>query len=497
MQVRRLITSIPFHVAGLILFFLSHGYNQYFGLISFQDLFLYFLVMIFLSFLGMLLFRKLLSSYLKAGLITTFILALYLFFGAILDTFKDSWLLGFIGSYTVLIPLSIVVLTGFYYYLKKSRRNFRKITGYLNALFFLIILLDLVLIVSRSYQLPRPSTPVKEEISTKYPACTNCPTPDVFLLVMDEYCGSNSLKTYFNYNNFQFELFLRSKGFFVAANPSSNYMATSLSMASTFNMTYLSWRTGRQKIMVEDYTKAEESISKSDLLQIFRSLDYTIKNYSIFKIANQPSQFNPGLLPTNLELITFKTLFNRMNKDLGWHLHQKLAPRVKWFANYFQNNFKEGNEKLLKLTRDIASSKTINPKFVYTHLVMPHYPALYDSTGKEVKINFYDSTISKAELDQAYLQYLVYTNKVISDMVNHIQTQTQNQAVIILMSDHGYRGVPNDGISSSNNNFISVFIPSGNYKGFYDTISNVNLFRSTLNSLFRFNMPLLKDSVIN
>ena len=171
MQIRRHITSIPFHVAGVILFFLSHGYSQYFGLISIRDLLLYFLVMIGFSFLSMLLFRRLIGSYFKAGIITTLILGLYLFFGAILDTFRDSRLLGFTGSYTVLIPLFIVLLTGFYYYLKKSQRSFRKITVYLNVLFFLIILLDLILIFSKSYQLPKPYTPIKQEINTKYAHC--------------------------------------------------------------------------------------------------------------------------------------------------------------------------------------------------------------------------------------------------------------------------------------------------------------------------------------
>jgi hypothetical protein len=129
--------------------------------------------------------------------------------------------------------------------------------------------------------------------------------------------------------------------------------------------------------------------------------------------------------------------------------------------------------------------------------MMPHSPALYDSTGKETNINFYDSTVSKEELDNAYLQYLIYTNKVISGLVDQIQERTKRKAVIILMSDHGYRGILNDGVSSSNNNFISVFLPSGNYANFYDSITNVNLFRSTLNSLFKVDMALLKDSIVN
>ena len=186
-----------------------------------------------------------------------------------------------------------------------------------------------------------------------------------------------------------------------------------------------------------------------------------------------------------------------MNKDLVWHLHHKAAPRSAWLAKHFQNDFKKGNQKMLDLTKKSLEVHSNKPRFIYTHLMMPHFPCLYDSTGNEIETNFYDPKISKKELDDAYLQYLVYTNKVVSGLVENIQDKTAMKAVIIVMSDHGYRGIIFKTESvRSNNNFISVYLPARNYDHFYTTISNVNFFRSVVNSLFDKNLPRLNDSVI-
>lgn len=495
MRIFSTLQAFPYHVAGVILFFLTHGYSEYPRLIPLADLFLYFFTMLVVATAFMFIFFKLTGSYRKAGLLTSFILLVYLFFGAILDAFKYSGWLHPLSRYSILLPALFLLFLVACFIIKRSRRNFRKLTLYLNAVCILIIVFDLINI---SLGLSKREKVGERQETVDTTPCIGCQRPDIYLVVIDEYCGSSSLRSYFNYENSRFEGFLRDRGFFVATSPTSNYMATSLSMASTFDMNYLSWTSRGKKIQVEDYSKAEKTITNSNLIKYLTALNYELENYSIFKINDQPSRFNTGLLPSELELITFKTLFNRMNKDLIWHLHQKAAPRFRWLANYFQNNFKEGNHTLLELTRKSLQKRSEKPRFIYTHLMMPHYPSLYDSTGQEVDINFYDPTISKKELDEAYLQYLVYTNKVISRLVEDIQDKTARKAVIGVISDHGYRGIDARTENAwSNNNFLSVYLPSGKYEKFYPSMSNVNFFRSVINSLFDENLPRLKDSIVH
>ncbi len=127
--------------------------------------------------------------------------------------------------------------------------------------------------------------------------------------------------------------------------------------------------------------------------------------------------------------------------------------------------------------------------------MMPHSPFSYDSTGAEMNINAFDKTLDSNLLNKAYLQHLVYTNKVVGSLVDDLLKKTNNQAVIILMSDHGYRSLVLNGKTIvPDNNFNAVYIPGSDYRYYYDMISNVNQFRALFNSLFDVKVPLLADS---
>lgn len=484
----------PYHVPGIVLFFLAHGYREYPGLIPVLDLILYFFITSGIGFLFLLLFFKAFNSWNKAGLFTFMLLTVYLFFGAFVDKLKPPGPLTFLSKYSILLPAIFVMLLLAFLLLKFLRRDFKKLTLYLNTVLSIFLLVDLVAIfVTSSPEIPNSAVAVGGVTD-----CKECVKPEIYFIVLDEYSGSTTLKNYFNYDNATFENFLESKGFFVAADPMSNYMSTSLSMASTFDMQYLTWMEKGKKIVVEDYSKAEETINKSLFFQYLSSYNYDIKNYSIFKIADQPSRFNTGLMATELQLITAKTLFNRMNKDLVWHLHGKAAPQMNWLAKKFQDDFKHGNQRLLNLTTGSLKLPVTRPRFIYTHLLMPHFPCIYDSLGQETNINFYDPSLTKKKLDDAYLQYLVYTNNIVKKLVDNIQTSTAKKAAIIVMSDHGYRGIDKTSSNiSSNNNFFSVYLPSQNYSQFYDSITNVNSLRVFLNSLFNQHLYLAKDSIVN
>ena len=84
------------------------------------------------------------------------------------------------------------------------------------------------------------------------------------------------------------------------------------------------------------------------------------------------------------------------------------------------------------------------------------------------------------------------------DLISTIKKNTGGNAVIIFMSDHGFRYIPNgkDLPGYAFNNQNAVYFPDGDYHLFYDSISAVNQFRVIFNKMFRQNLPLLKDSSI-
>jgi len=96
---------------------------------------------------------------------------------------------------------------------------------------------------------------------------------------------------------------------------------------------------------------------------------------------------------------------------------------------------------------------------------------------------------------QGYIEYLQYSNKKLLSLVDFIRTNSSRPPVIIVMADHGFRQLPVDVDRKYHfMNLNAVYFPGGNYSGFYDGMSNVNQFRVILNTLFRQDLPLLKDS---
>jgi phosphoglycerol transferase MdoB-like AlkP superfamily enzyme len=85
-----------------------------------------------------------------------------------------------------------------------------------------------------------------------------------------------------------------------------------------------------------------------------------------------------------------------------------------------------------------------------------------DSNGVRVSQANLDR-LSKDSIDQLFLQYEVYVNKRISTFIATLKKETAGNAVILLMSDHGYKDakVANDATMPFYN-LNAVYLPQKN-----------------------------------
>ena len=488
--------NFPIHPFGIIIFFLSHGYSENDGLISFKSLFLFCIEASVFAGCFLALMRWRLVSWSKAGLVTSLVVFFFLFYGALQDFFLRSAYLVWLSRYRFLLPLGVLSMISVFFFIKRSKRDYYRLTQYLNLLLLILIIVDISMIFFQSARLQRDRSLEKNNvISQNIPICEDCERPDIYLLLMDEYCGTKTLKNYFNYDNGWFISFLEQRGFYVASNAHSNYSSTPLSVASTFDMNYIGWMQGRKKLEVRDYSRAAITITNSFTIKLLQAEGYQIKNYSIFDILGQPAKLDVHVMPVNLRLITSKMLLSRMERDLLWNVTSIAAKRFSWLAKKFQDQYKTGNQEILSLTdREVHISQD-QPRFIYSHFFMPHFPCVFDSLGKE---SLFDINASASSIDHAYLQYHVYVSKIAQKLILDIQAKSLNKAVIIFMSDHGYRYMQRHGGKklSVNDNFYSIYLPSADYSRFYDSLSGVNQFRIMFNTLFKQQLPLLRDSIV-
>lgn len=477
------------HFLLLIIFFITHGYAEYGTLISLKELILLFAVLVAAIFILFWLVKLFFKERRKAALFMSFFLTVFLFFGAFQDFLGKFHVTSAIAQLRVFVPLALLAILVVLIVLKKISWRFNRLRVFLNALLFVYILVDVFTI---AYKLIAPA---KQPSFSSYAMskCDTCAKPSVYFILMDEYSGSDALKQYFNYDNSRFEQFLQSEGFKVNRHTNSNYLLTVFSVASTLNMDYIHDLGAAEPTNHFGYRKAVKLISDNAVMNFMKANGYRIDNYSYLRLPDAPPVFKADYLPGEIDLITHKTMYSRIANNLrrvmaNWFRNAEVMKKEDEF--YISNN-----EAMINGVLNDARKQQSQPSFTYMHLMMPHDPIAFDSTGQRSTPFWARDSYTQQQRDNAYLQYLVYTNNRMRTFISELKKATKGEAIIIVMSDHGYRRIPlRTGLTWQN--FNAVYMPQQQYNKWYNGITNVNQFRVLLNTAFGQQLPLLKDSLI-
>ena len=475
-----------FFIFAMPLFFVLHGFIENYDFVPLKDagllLLIYIAASLVLTALAWIVFRNVI----KAAIFSVALMTLHFFFGSLHDFLKYAFPGSFISKYSFLLPFLLAIFIILFIYLKKSRKPFHRLILFLNLFLGILILFDFVLLATKANS-RKQAVNALPDIFTP---CTGCPKPDIYFILADEYAGPRALQDVFNFNDSTFISSLDKLGFQSASASTSNYNYTPFALASILNMDYLDLDgTARGK---SDLAFAYGKIKDNSVLRFLRALGYEFYNYSVFDFQGQPARTMESFLPVKTRLITAQTLLSRIDRDIRFNmvtrLKSKRNERIITYAN------KKNNENLFGLTKALARSGGDKPKFVYTHLMMPHYPYYYDSAGREQP---YETLREGQQVNRnAYIGYLRYTNSKLLELVTHIKQNSAKPPVIILMGDHGFRHF-NTPVKKEYyfQNLLSLHLPGGK-RILPDTVSGVNVFRILLNEQFSQQLPLLPDSMI-
>ena len=138
---KKIVFIVP-HPLLLVLFFLLHAVNENFGLIPVNIFIKYFglyllLALVLLS-LSFLFFKKKATAFLY----TSFLLAVFFFFGAAQDALKNMLLPSWMTSYTMLLSAILLLTFAVAYLLKKLKSDFSKLNSYLQFFFSIITTIE-------------------------------------------------------------------------------------------------------------------------------------------------------------------------------------------------------------------------------------------------------------------------------------------------------------------------------------------------------------------
>jgi hypothetical protein len=311
--------------------------------------------------------------------------------------------------------------------------------------------------------------------------------PDVYVLVLDAYSGDITLEQDFNYDNSEFKNELKNRGFVVQKPSYSNYPNTEFSMPSIMNMVYLDFLVSELGQDSQNKKPAIELRLRNTVMDIFNQNGYHLTSFYGGSKAT-PSD------DSEIEILCGRGILN-MNEDLQRSFIQTYFTinylRVLLYDDFRYHDLECSINEVLQFEK-----KNEKPQYVHTHLFLPHQPFIYNSSGERVDHKYTDNRFDES-LRDAYLEQLIFTNKITLEMIDSIQNRDAN-SVIILMSDHGGRlGVdwnnPTELDYYRAFNTLSAFYFPGHADEIPENIAAVNTFRVFFNTYFDTDYELLKD----
>lgn len=499
----KFLTRYNFHFLLIPVFFIWHCYNGYFGLITWPYVFRYSAYYLGLSLLLFAIGKLVLKTNSRAAIWSSVLLTIFFFFGAFHDFVRTNTFFSIISSYSILLPLIMVIIIVTAIVLKRNKSKQVRMTAYLNAVMLFLILLELQVTI---YQL---ATNKRERNNLTYgsampainiAALPDSSKPDIYFVIFDEYANTKSLKKYTGFDNSALDSFLLNKGFFVAHNSTSNYNATPHSLASTLSLRYLNADLEGYLYTPSISLKAQQTINESFFPAALSAGGYKLINNSIFDFAGTQSLREPFFNFDIENILSLETLWGRINKDIWWNVSLRLYSESDLERTITQRALRRRSQTIANITNTIQQLKkqSDQPLFVYTHLILPHNPFIYTKDGSIRTLSLKDHEPGKLK-DSLYMEQVYYANTIIDSMASIItSTPSIRPKVMIIAGDHGYRDfkVGTKIREKEFANLNAIYFSDKNYTLLHDNMSSVNIFRLISNKYFQAKLPILKDSTI-
>ena len=362
----------------------------------FQDI-LISLAIVSVSIIIWIVIRKIIKNSNKAALITGVGVVFFFYFGYVQDALKGILVSNIpVNKTSILVPISIIIFIILTIYFIKSKNNFESIIKIAN-----VVSITLILVVCVQFIIPDASAE----------------KPNVYHIILDEYTDNEILTKKFGYNNEKFLEFLNNNGFYMHDKLFSTFGGTVKELNVILNMEYpkkLRW-------MSEDY----ESLNNNKVMSIFSNQDYSvIETNSMMRWKNFSDVDTKLCYDTNF--INSEFLDQVLGKSI-----------IRYFLEKYQQDTRRDTIRCTFNVLNEITLKTDGPKYVFSHVYVPHPPFLFGPNGENVIPDRREiSGLQSWENPQGYVNQLIYATNEITVVIKNIVKNDPN-AIIIVQGDTG------------------------------------------------------------
>lgn len=319
---------------------------------------------------------------------------------------------------------------------------------------------------------------------------------DIYYLVFDRYGSARSLQLLYDIDDEPFLDRLRDRGFEVLADSHANYVRTTLSLAATLNLDYLDDLVAAQDPGSGDYGPINDRLADHAVGRFLRERGYQYIHVGsgygptdTSPIADrnprvgEPSDFQAALIDSSaLPAIAHRLGIIRSTPDR-------------------ERRYRVTNFELDTLDR-LATEP--GPKFVFSHMLIPHPPYIFARDGSFVT----DEGEAAQSRSDAYGDQLLYLQTRIAALVDRLLDRPDaEQPIIILQADEGpyparygrdadhfdWATATPDELEIKYGIFNAMYLPGAERGTVSPTLSSVNTFRLVFDRYFDADLPLLPD----
>lgn len=467
-----------------VFFLYSYNIEQ----VAFKDTYFSLILTFFLTFASLFIHYLVFKNLTKATIASILFLLLFFSFGHVFSEVMGVSIGSFtIGKIRFLLPLWMALLATGYFYLRKTRSDLSKLMKIFTASGSFLFITCLLQISSFHYNIKNNSDSVTQSDDSIIQV-QDSEKRDIYYVILDEYAGFYTLKSIFNYDNSGIYNYLKTTGFSINKYSFSNYPITNLSISSSLNMDYI-------QNLVKDETQCNwshtfEWIQNGAVARFLKNRGYQFINFSsgagpTNDIPNADLNFcNSGYNDFILKLMQSSVLVPLQNHFIRFSVRDKV------------------NSVFASLTKIPQDGK---PKFIFAHIVCPHYPYVFGKNGEYVETPLLSGQF-EWEGTETYLNQLTYINGKIKETVTGILQNSKTPPIIIIQSDHGssytlggscdasYKWDVADSIMINERMGIinAYYLPKGD-RSIYQGITPVNTFRKIFNFYFNASFPILED----
>lgn len=427
-------------------------------------------------------FKIVLKDWYVAGIFTTLALVLFFSYGHFYAELENTQFFGIpLGRHRYWIPTWIAIFVFSFWWGKGRGWNFEALTKILNiiAVFALIIpVLQIARYQIRSSQ-ARSQVDGSGIVSNLMLSGDTAP-PDIYYIILDGYARDDILSKFYELDNSEFLNKLSQLGFSIAYCSQSNYAQTQLSIASSLNANYLENINERYKIGNKSRSGLPELIKNSAVRQSLESMGYKIvafdSGYDATRIEDADEYYSPKVIQdiNDFEDLFIRTTFARVITEGIAFLN--LPPN--WEAR--DNAHRERILYTLDKLKDIPDIE--GQKFVFTHIISPHWPHVFGPEGEPV--HEHPDSVS------GYKNQVIFISNQILSVIEEIIKNSEVPPIIILQGDHG-------SVIESPQRRMSILnaylLPDGGDVLLYEGITPVNTYRLIFNYYFGSDLPFLED----